>query len=182
MRALRTHPLTEKGQFAKAEYDESMSPAAGCIPFPTPFIMAMNHTYLMEVELGEDEIQLRNEFYNATRTIHMDGRKHSQNGDRTNQGHSIGWWEAGTLVIDTTRFADHRSTVGSSGIPSGPEKHVVERLTLSEDGSQLAVSIVVSDPEYLAEPIAADLVWSYAPHLAMETVECDPEVARYFLE
>ena len=182
MRAMRNQPLTEKGQLAKAEFDESMSPALECIAFPTPFLMAMNHTYLMEVVLREDEILLRSEFYNATRTIYMDGRKHPQNGDRTNQGHSIGWWDEGTLVIDTTQFAVHRAAIPGTGVPSGSEKHVVERLTLSEDGSQVAVSILMNDPEYLAGPLAADLAWSYAPHLAMDSVDCDPEVARYSLE
>ncbi len=181
-RAFNNHPLTEKGQLAKAEFEVSMNPTAECVAFPTPFIMAMNSVYLIEVELRENEILLRSEFYNATRTIYMDGRKHPQNGDRTNQGHSIGWWDEGTLVIDTAQFADHRSPVPSTGVPSGSEKQMVERLTLSEDGSQVVVSILMSDLEYLAEPIATDLVWSYAPNLAMDTVDCDPEVARYFLE
>jgi hypothetical protein len=182
MRAMRNHPLTEKGQLAKAEFDETMSPALECIAFPTPFLMAINHTYLMEVELREDEVLLRSEFYNATRTIYMDGRKHPQNGDRTIQGHSIGWWDEDTLVIDTTQFAVHRAAIPGTGVPSGAEKHVVERLTLSEDGSQVALNILMNDPEYLVGPMAVDLVWSYAPHLAMETVDCDPEVARYSLE
>jgi hypothetical protein len=181
-RAFNNHPLTEKGQFAKAGFDESMNPTAECVAFPAPFMMGMNAVYLMEVELREDEILFRSEFYNATRTIYMDGRKHPQNGDRTNQGHSIGRWEEGTLVIDTTLFADHRSTAPGTGIPSGSEKHVVERLTFSEDGSQVVVSILMNDPEYLAEPIATEFLWSYAPDLAMNTVDCDPEVARFFLE
>jgi len=181
-RAFSNHPLTEKGQLAKAEFDERMNPTAECVSFPTPFIMAMNAVYLIEVELRDDEIQLRSEFYDTRRTVYMDGRNHPQDGDRTYQGHSIGWWDEGTLVIDTTQFADHRSTIPGTGIPSGSEKHTVERLTLSEDGSQVVVSILMNDPEYLAEPIATELVWSYAPDLAMDTVDCDPEVARYFLE
>jgi hypothetical protein len=181
-RAFNNHPPTEKGQLAKAEFEESMNPTAECVAFPTPFIMAMNSVYLIEVELRDDEILFRSEFYNTTRTIHMDGRKHPQDGDRTNQGHSIGRWDEGTLVIDTTQFADHRSTVPGTGIPSGSEKHVVERLSFSEDGSQVVVSILMHDPEYLAEPIAGEIVWSYAPHLEMDPVDCDPEVARFFLE
>ena len=182
VRAMMNHPLTEKGQLAKAEFDESMSPALDCIAFPTPVLMAMNHTYLMEVEIREDEILLRNEFYDVRRIIYMDGRKHPQNGDRTIQGHSVGWWDEGTLVIDTAQFAVHRTPILGAGVPSGSEKHVVERLALSEDGSQVAVNILMNDPEYLVGPMAVDLVWSYAPHLAMDTVDCDPEVARYSLE
>ena len=181
-RAFKNHPLTEKGQLAKAEFEESMNPTAECVSFPTPFIMAMNSVYLIEVELREDEIQLRSEFYDTTRTVYMDGRKHPQNGNRTNQGHSIGWWEEGTLVIDTTQFADHRSAIPNLGVPSGSKKHVIERLTLSEDGSRVVIRILMNDPEYFSEPISTVFAWSYAPNLAMDTVDCDPEVARFFLE
>ncbi len=38
------------------------------------------------------------------------------------------------------------------------------------------------DPEYLAEPLAADFVWHYAPDLEMLRYECDPDVARRFVE
>ena len=182
MRKMRNHPLTKKGQVARAEFDDSMSPALDCIAFPTPFMMTMNHTYLMEIDVRDELILLRSKFYDATRTIHMDGREHLQNGDRTNQGHSIGWWDDATLVIDTIQFAAHRASIPRTGLPSGPDKHVIERLTLSEDGSQVAVSVLMDDPEFLAEPMALDFVWSYAPQLAMETVDCDPEVARYSLE
>ena len=35
------------------------------------------------------------------RTIYMDGRKHPENLTPTYYGHSIGWWEGDTLVVDT---------------------------------------------------------------------------------
>ena len=68
----------------------------------------------------------------------MDGRGHPENGERTNQGHSIGFWEGEVLVVDTALFADYRS--GSlDGVPSGAAKHVVERYSLSPDRTQLIV-------------------------------------------
>jgi hypothetical protein len=48
----------------------------------------------------------------------------------TQRGHSIGWWEGNTLVVDTTHFAFHRSS-SLDGVPSGAQKHVVERYTLT---------------------------------------------------
>ncbi len=178
--ALEDHPLTDKGRIAKSEYEESMNPVVDCVAFPTPFIVAANATYVNELELGDDVILFRSEFYNAERTIYMDGREHPENGERTNQGHSIGWWEDDTLVIDTALFSESRAPFPTIGIPSGTQKHVVERYTLTEDGTRAMVETRTEDPEYLAEPLLAEFVWIYSPDLELLRFDCDLEVARRF--
>ena len=178
--ALAGHPLTEKGAAAKAAYDETITPAANCIAFPSPLVVALTALYLGEFELQDDVIIFRSEFFNAERTIYLDGRRHPENGERTIQGHSIGEWEDDTLVVDTTLFSEHRSPYGI-GIPSGTQKHVIERYTLSDDGTQLLVDIALEDPEYLAERFSGSLALNYSPHLEMLSIECDPEVARRFI-
>jgi hypothetical protein len=112
----------------------------------------------------------------------MDGRRHPTNGVRTIQGHSIGHWEGRTLVIDTTLFAEHRSPIPNFGVPSGPDKHVVERLKLADSGKTVLVEFVMEDPDYLAAPIVAEYTWHYAPHLEMFKVECERDIARKYLE
>ncbi len=179
--AMIDHPLTEKGAAARDAYDESMDPVASCVPWPTPRLVAWNAFYLVELDIGEQEIRFRSEFDNVERIIHMDGRPHPKNGERTNQGHSIGWWEDGTLVVDTRLFADSRSPV-ADGIPSGEQKHVIERYTLTEDGRRMTVDLFVEDPEYLAEPFTGQVIWHYAPHLDMLRFDCDPEVAGRFIQ
>lgn len=179
----RDHPLTEKGRMAKAAFDpRSAGTAENCVPYPTPFLMTSNYWYLIEVEMADDRIVFRGEFYDAQRTVFMDGRQHPQDGPRTVQGHSIGWWEGETLVIDTTLFSPHPSPVSDTGIPSGTQKHVVERLTLSEDGSTVLFGLVVEDPEYLAEPVSAQLTWQYAPRLELISAPCNPDAAQRYLE
>ena len=179
----RDHPLTERGRMAQAAFDpRSAGTAENCVPFPTPFLMTSNYWYLIEVEMTDDRIVFRGEFYDAERTVFMDGRQHPEDGPRTVHGHSIGWWEGETLVIDTTLFSPHPSPVSDTGIPSGTEKHVVERLTLSEDGSTVLLDMFVEDPEYLAEPGSAQLTWHYAPRLEFISAPCNPEAARRYLE
>jgi hypothetical protein len=179
--AMIDHPLTEKGQAARDRYDESMDPIAQCVPWPTPRIVAWNAFYLVELEQNDDVFFFRSEFANVERVIHMDGRGHPQNADRTNQGHSVGHWDGNTLVVDTSQFADSRSPV-ADGIPSGASKHVVERYTLSEDGTRIDVDILVEDPEFLAEPFTAALTWYYSPNLEMLRFDCDPDTARRFIQ
>lgn len=175
-------PVTVVGAEARRQYEPSQNPIAECVPPPAPSFMRLNWIYLTEVKLGDDAIVIRNEFYGAERTIYMDGRDHPENGERTNQGHSIGHWEGDTLVIDTTLFADHRSFISNSGIPSGEKKHLVENLTLNDDEQTALYEFVVEDSDYLAEPLSGEFTWHFVPHLELINIECEPDVARQYLQ
>jgi hypothetical protein len=183
IQAWREHPLTAKALAARADFDPRVGTAADCVAWPTPFFMVANYWHLNKIDDLGDTIVIRSEFYNAERTIYLDGRQHPEDGQRTVQGHSIGWWEGDTLVIDSRLFSYHPSPVSTGiGIPSGEEKHVLERLTLSDDGTQLQIDVVVDDPEYLAEPLSTQFTWDYAPHLAFVSAPCDSVAAIRFLQ
>ncbi|MDH3441443.1 MAG: DUF6152 family protein [Gammaproteobacteria bacterium] len=175
------HPLTSKGRQARSAFDETMDPVAECIAWPTPFLLVVSYIYPMKIEVSDEMVVFQHEFYNTTRTIFLDGRNHPADMARTNQGHSVGYWDDKTLVVDTRFFADHRNPM-SSGVPSGAERHVVERFSLSEDGTQLTVDVVVEDPEYMAEPMSLQIPLVYAPDLEIQNFECDPEIAMRYTE
>ena len=177
-----SHPLTAKGQVALAAYDASLAASTECLPWPTPFLMTSNYWYLNEVTLSEDTMVIHSEFFDSERTIWLNRREHPEGEPRTLQGDSVGWWEGDTLVVDTTRFADNRSPVAQIGIPSGAQKHVIERLTLSDDGSTILIDVYTEDPEFLAEPLSTQFTWSYSPHLDLISAPCNAENARRFLE
>ncbi|MFP6829515.1 MAG: DUF6152 family protein [Gammaproteobacteria bacterium] len=172
-------PLTDAGAAAKAAYDFYVdSPAARCVGPTSPAIVAVG-LYVNEIELGDETILIRSEFFDSDRTVYMDGRGHPDAGERTAQGHSIGRWEGDVLVVDTVQFADRRSS-SISGVPTGPQKHVIERYALSNDGTHIVIDIVLEDPEYLAEPFAGTVVWNYAPEFELYRYDCDAETSRRF--
>ena len=172
-------PLTEKGAAAKAQYNfYTDSPAARCVGPSSPFIVALG-LFVNEIQLSDETILIRSEFFDSDRTIYMDGRAHPGNGARTRQGHSIGRWDDGVLVVDTVQFEDLRSGNGG-GVPSGARKHVVERYALSDDGTYIVIDIFLEDPEYLAEPFTATLEWNYAPEFELYRYDCDPETSSRF--
>lgn len=174
---LANTPLTEKGAAAQEQFDvNSEDPGAMCIADTSPTIVALTALFLSEIEINEDVVVIRTERFDVERTVFMDGRGHPDDDERTIQGHSIGWWEDDTLVVDTTHFADHRSP-GVSGVPSGAQKHVVERYTLSDDGTRIIIDTFLEDPEYLAEPLNATYEWNYRPDLELLRYECDPSTA-----
>jgi len=68
------------------------------------------------------------------REIYMDGRSHPTEFENNNYGHSIGWWEGDTLVIDSigynTEFWFERR-----GLPHTEAAHVIEYYTRTDHDS-----------------------------------------------
>jgi hypothetical protein len=176
--------LTEKGQAAQALYDEvsEQNPGSRCIGVPTPTIIVITNLYPLEIQINEDEetVVIRSELFDDERTVYMDGRGHPEGGERILVGHSIGWWEGDTLVVDTRSFADHRSPY-QTGVPSGAQKHVVERYRLTEDGTRVVVEFMLEDPEYIVGSLTHTRELIYSPEMEISPFDCDPEAARRFL-
>lgn len=172
--------LTDEGLVAQEQFDIfTENPAAACVGEPTPAIVALTAAFLTEIELGVDAIVMWNERFDVERTIYMDGRDHPENIERTIQGHSIGSWDGDVLVVDTRHFADHRNPY-LGGVPSGAQKHVIEKYRLTDDRTGLTVELFAEDPEYLAEPFTASLDWTYRPDLQLLRYDCDQEVASQY--
>jgi hypothetical protein len=176
--------LTEKAQAAMAEYDplSADNPEAQCIGRPTPGALLSTNIYPLQFEFDEAQkiLTIRTEFFDEVRTVYMDGRSHPANGPRSHSGHSIGWWDDETLVVDTTLFSDHRSPY-QIGVPSGAQKHVVERYRLIGDGSRAMAEFVLEDPEFLTEPMTHSRELIYTPDVEMFRFNCDADVTRRFV-
>jgi hypothetical protein len=91
-------------------------------------------------------------------------------------GHYIGRWEGETLVIDTAGFAPHR--FGVLTFPSGPNKHLVERLTLTKDRLQIESTFTLEDPDVLAATFSYTAIRNHRLDPEFSGVACDPEVSR----
>ena len=176
---------TPRGLAAVKAFTAAANPVTGCTPYATPFLTSL--PYLNEIDIQKDRIFIRNEFLNVDRTVYMDGRGHPKDGPRTTQGHSVGRWDGNVLVVDTTLFSDHLlgnylgSGPGPRELPSGPQKHVVERYRLSEDRTRLLIDIVVEDPDYVIEPLTMGMEWDYTPKLRLLRFGCEPQQSQRYL-
>jgi len=174
-----TVPVTEAGQASMDTYDHDReNPNAVCYGYGLVAGLTSPH-YLNEIEILDDRVIIRDEWFDAERVVYTDGRVHPADGEHTRLGHSIGHWEGDTLVVDTRLFAPHRSPYGI-GLASGVDKHVVERYTLNDDGRSLTLEVFIEDPEYLAESFSGTLNWDYTPDFEFYRYDCDPEVATRF--
>jgi hypothetical protein len=84
------------------------------------------------------------------RTVYMDGRAHPRDLSPTYYGHSIGWWEGDTLVIDTVGF-NESFWLDRRGLPHTEQMHTVEQLTRI-DAETIAYEITVHDPGAYTAP------------------------------
>jgi len=176
--------LTDTAKAAAESYDplSADNPEATCVGRPTPSALVSARGYLLEFDLSdaEEKILIRSEWFNEERTIWMDGRTHPDGSETLVTGHSIGHWEGDTLVVDTRNFDDHRSPY-QIGVPSGSQKHVVERYRLNDDGTSMQAEFTLEDPEFLAESFTNRKNLYFSPHMEMLTGACDTENAGRWL-
>jgi hypothetical protein len=88
------------------------------------------------------------------RTVYMDGRTHPRDFVPTYYGHSIGWWEGDTLVIDSTGF-NEGFWMDRRGLPHTDQMHTVERFT-RVDAETIRYEITVDDPGAYTRPWTTD--------------------------
>ncbi len=120
-----------------------------------------------------DQIRLRIEEWEATRMIDMVSGDIPEDAPVGPLGYSVGRWESETLVIETARV--DFPYLDDAGTPMSEDVRMVERFTVSEDGTRLDFEIAVTDPQNLAEPAIWDAYWSWIPGTVVRPFECDLE-------
>ena len=181
---VRSWPLTEAGRAAAEQSRSNAASVAAlgiCEPFPPPTLAIFPD--LRTIEVNDATVVLR--FEGAVgvpmeRVVHLTEADHPAGVAPSLMGHSIGRWEGETLVIDTVAFTPHR--VGVFFFPSGPSKHLVERLTLTKDRLRLDYAFTLEDADALAAPVSYTAAWDHRPDLQFSGEPCDPDVARRALE
>jgi hypothetical protein len=90
---------------------------------------------------------------NRLRRIYTDGRKHPSDPDLTFNGHSVGHWEGGTLVVDTVALLPEvYLPLGQAvALPNNGDMHITERIHLVS-ADRLIDELIIQAPHMLAEP------------------------------
>ena len=134
---------------AKAAGGEQDNPSANCVPPGMPEIMGQ--PYPIEIFFKPGQVTIQLEAYEQMRHIYTDGRPHPDDPDLTYDGHSIGHWEGGTLVVDSVGFSPDTPLGQNYGVRHSDKMHIVERMRLT-DPDTLEVVTTIDDPEALAQP------------------------------
>jgi len=146
-------PLLPWAKALRDSRDSSDEPHVWCLPMGGvgrttvfPFRWVQNYTHKKPTHL----------FYifegniHSYRQIFMDGRKHPAELDPTWFGHSIGWWEKDTLVIDTVGYND-KFWFDRRGTPHTEQMHSIERWTRLDMG-HMENQLTIDDPGAYSRP------------------------------
>jgi hypothetical protein len=169
-------PLTAVG---RAGLEDGAGDTQGrCVPWPSPLLMTL--PMLRTIGVAADRVTIDFDWLDAKRVVRLDLTEHPSSLTPSLQGHSIGRWDGDTLVIDSRGFIPHEEGAGF-GVPGGPDKHLVERLTLTPDRTRLTYEFTVEDPLSLTEPATFRMQWVHRPDLEPDGAECDLALAERFL-
>ena len=151
--------ITEAGAAALAGYDDRYDdPALECSP--SSIIRGWGEpNSVSKVEITDSTITIRHEYMDTVRTIDLSTREHPGDVEPSLVGHSVGWFEDETLVVDTIGF-EAGVLLPHPGLMHSDKMRVVERLSLSDDGSQLIREYSVTDADYLKEAVTGRSSWT----------------------
>jgi hypothetical protein len=137
--------------WAKAILDERHARFLADEPYtrckPSPAARSFGTAYGIELLNlpGTDRIYLfQTGGAHSFRVIYMDGRTHPPNVAPSAFGHSIGWWDHDTLVIDTVGI-DESAWLERWALPHTDRLHTIERVT-RPDFNTLKYELTVDDP------------------------------------
>ena len=171
-------PITEKGKAAIANIDPKATTQKDCIPVGAPALMF--YPVANTITVQKDRVVMKVDWMESERIIYLDGRQHPPASQTFLHGHSVGRFEGGTLVVETTNFSDHAMGLSMS-LPSSTRKRLTERFRVGPDGKSLIYSGVLEDSEYLTRSVEWSGQWQYRPNMPHSNEKCDVEVARKFL-
>jgi hypothetical protein len=136
-------------QAAQADGEIEDSPQANCVPNGMPGIMTQ--PYPIEILFTPGKVTILIEAYAQWRQIFTDGRPHPDDPDLTFNGHSIGHWENGTLVVDSVGFTTDTAIGQSFGMRHSEQLRIVERMHLVDDDT-FEIETTLHDPLALKQP------------------------------
>ncbi len=147
----RAVPAVTKALYALRHENELQSPHSRCkasgaarqfmTPYGVEFVDIPELARMFIFDIGGPH---------TFRTIYMDGRSHPDNFTPTNYGHSVGWWEGDTLVVDTVGYNED-FWLDRRGLPHTDQLHTIERFTRTNKLT-IDYKLTIDDPGAYTKP------------------------------
>lgn len=167
--------LTPAGLAANEGYDERFDdPSFECSASSISRAWSEPGT-VTDIEQTEDRVILRHEYMDTVRTIRM-AREHADNLTPRLYGHSIGWYEGSTLVIDTIGFAPGVLTP-HPGVLHSNALHMIEKITVNPDDPSIDMEWVAEDNNFFKVPFTGSNHYTKSLYPVGE-YHCIPEISN----
>jgi hypothetical protein len=155
-------PLLPSAKAIMAARKASDDPVNWCLPLgllrssPYPFRFIQNYTHKKPTHM-----YILSEWMGSFRQVFLDGRKHPSEVEPTWFGHSIGWYEKDTLVIDTVGL-NEKFWFDRLGTPHTERLHTIERWTRTDAG-HLVRDVTIDDPGAYSTPFTLTTQFTLSP-------------------
>jgi hypothetical protein len=176
--------LTQEGRRAVDAYDPFVDdPTFRCDPVAVRRVWFAPSTPL-EISRTGEKIILRHEWMDVERVVHLDVGEHPLDGPRSSLGHSIGHFEDGKLIIETSNYAPgvlrqyvEQPDGSMKGLLHSDALTSTEVLRFDDESQTLVVTIELRDPKFFTRdfpPVSASYVHT---DLEIEPFGCIPEAS-----
>lgn len=167
-----TMSLTEAGEAWLESYLPYYDqPDVRCASIGLPALAT--YSFPFEIITSDKRLTMIYEYQSKVRRIWLDGRAPSDVMPPSRMGHSVGRWDGGTLVVDTTNL--EKTVRDFRGELISENARIVERYDLSEDGNTLTAVITVYDPENYERPPVRRRMWRRNDDAEIFPYTCDPD-------
>jgi hypothetical protein len=172
--------LTPLAQKKAAEFDPSTEATLDCTPVGDSLRHQITAPVPMEIEQHDDRVIIRYEYWNAVRTVYMDGRKPPADQPPTRLGHSVGRYEGQTLIIETSNVIPNVIGVpGGGALAPSEQNYFIERYTFNKEIDRLDLVLSILDPVHFREPVQNQRSFLRAPDWELDEFICESITGEY---
>ena len=173
--------LTERAKAYRDAIEEAAQPKYDCAPISIPHMWSDPYSY--QIEQKDDRVVITYGKDDVVRTIWLDGKGHPK--PAINEffyfGYSLGHYEGGKLIVETTKFAfDPQGLNADFKLASSTQKKVTEVYQIV-DGN-LDVEVTTIDTFFLKDPWVFHIRQAPDPEPLALPWACDAEASRDILK
>ena len=162
-----------------ANYDAANDAALDCTPQGDGLQHQITAPPAIKFEQLADRILVTYEYWNAVRTIYLDGRSLPADLGASRLGYSLGRLDANTLVVNTYGLTPSQISLMGNKFYLSQGAQFVERYELSEDGKRMDILWSVIDHVNLRAPYTGQMSWLAAPGWELDIWSCDAITGEY---
>jgi hypothetical protein len=154
-------------------------PADECVPHGVPAVVRLPTP--LQIIQTPGQVTIIHEASRNVRLIYME-EQHPSRLAATFLGHSVGHWQADTLIVDTIGM--RANWLDITGAPTSAQMHVSEHYRKLMDGKVLENLMTIDDPMMYTRPWTTRREYFWSPeervqeYICEESLRLEPGVAR----
>jgi hypothetical protein len=160
-------------------YDAANDAALDCTPEGDGLQHQITAPPAIKFEQYDDRLLVTYEYWNAVRTIYLDGRQVPADLQPARLGYSLGRYDGDALVVKTVGLVPSQISLVDNKFYLSEGAQFTERYELSDDGERMDILWSVVDPVNLRGPYTGTMSWLRAPGWELDRWTCEAITGEY---